>query len=115
MFFFRKKSESETQKKSCLCQGSQRKCEDNNAEHPRFIVLGACCKKSEEAYQNTKLAVESLGLSDQVINIGDPVEIAKYGVMQTPALIIDGKLVSSGKALSVDAVRTLIKNQALGV
>jgi len=48
-------------------------------------VLGGCCKKSTDTFENTKIAVKELGLDVEVENIGDFLEIAKYGVMSTPA------------------------------
>lgn len=75
----------------------------------RFIVLGACCKKSSDTFENTKTAVREMGFSDEVLNIGDVVEIAKYGVMQTPALVVDSKVMAYGKLLSVKDVKKLIE------
>ena len=48
-------------------------------------VLGVCCKKGIDTFENTKIAVKELGLDVEVENIGDILEIAKYGVMSTPA------------------------------
>jgi small redox-active disulfide protein 2 len=79
----------------------------------RFIVLGACCKKSADTFSNVKQAVKELGFSDEVVNIGDNLEIAKYGVMQTPGLVVDGKVVSQGRLLKVDDVKKIF--QKLGV
>ena len=74
----------------------------------RLVVLGACCQKSAQSFENVKLAAKQLGITDTVINIGDFEEIARYGVMQTPALVIDGKVVSYGKLIKVDdAVKLL--------
>lgn len=75
-------------------------------------VLGACCKKSTETFENTKLAVKEMGLDVEVENIGDIVEIAKYGVMTTPALVIDGKVVSYGKLLKPADVKKIIEKVA---
>lgn len=72
-------------------------------------VLGACCKKSLETFENTKLAVKEMGLAVEVENIGDAVEIAKYGVMSTPALVIDGKVVSYGKFLKTKDIIKMIE------
>ena len=83
-------------------------CEISDVKNARFIVLGACCKKSQQTFENAKQAVKELGFADEVINIGDDIEIAKYGVMQTPALVIDNKVVSYGKLLSASEVKTLI-------
>ena len=43
----------------------------------RFIVLGACCQKSTDTFNNVKQAVKELGFADEVINIGDDLEIAR--------------------------------------
>lgn len=73
-------------------------------------VLGACCKKSTETFENVKLAVIEMGLDVVVENIGDMTEIAKYGVMSTPALVIDDKVVSYGKFLkTIDIIRIIEK------
>jgi small redox-active disulfide protein 2 len=73
-------------------------------------VLGACCRKSKETFENTKLAIQQLGLEATVENIGDMAEIASYGVMTTPALVIDDQVVSFGKFLSKDdAVKIISK------
>lgn len=79
----------------------------------RFIVLGACCKKSSDTFNNTKTAVKELGFSDEVINVGDNVVIASYGVMQSPALVLDGKVVAYGRLLSVSDVKKLIDKQGI--
>jgi small redox-active disulfide protein 2 len=72
-------------------------------------VLGACCKKSTETFENTKVAVREMGLDVEVENIGDVVEISKYGVMSTPALVINEKVVSYGKLLKTADVKKIIR------
>lgn len=99
-------------KATCSC-GSQ--CGISDIKNARFIVLGACCKKSERTFENTKQAVAQLGLTDEVIQIGDNIEIAKYGVMQTPALVINSKVMAYGKMLSVDAVKKLIEKAGITI
>lgn len=69
-----------------------------------IIVLGACCKKSDQMFENTKIAVVRMGLNVEVKNIGDMIEIAKYGVMSTPALVVNGKVLSYGKLLTPDQI-----------
>ena len=41
------------------------------------------------------------------MNIGDAMEIAKFGVMQTPALVVDGKVVAYGRLLTVEKVKEI--------
>lgn len=93
-------------KGACSCGGQ---CGISDVKNARFIVLGDCCKKSADTFSNVKQAVAELGLKDEVWNIGDAVEIAKYGVMQTPALVIDSKVVSSGKRIKVEEAKKLIE------
>lgn len=75
-------------------------------------VLGACCKKSLATFENAKKAVEELGLGIEVENIGDIDKIAGYGVMSTPALVIDEKVVSLGRFLEIKDVKAIIAKVA---
>ena len=105
------KEQKET-KTTCDCGGQCNISDDKNA---RFIVLGACCKKSTETFENTKIVVKELGFTDEVLNIGDAVKIANYGVMSTPALVIEGKVVSVGKPLKVDDVKRIIEKLGITI
>ncbi|MGL4982468.1 MAG: thioredoxin family protein [Treponemataceae bacterium] len=109
MNFFNLKKKSET-KKPCCCSSDKGHSADKKS---RFIVLGACCKKSSDSFENVKRAVKELGLSDEVLNIGDDMQIAQYGVMQTPALVIDGKVVVFGKLISVADAKNFIEQSGL--
>jgi small redox-active disulfide protein 2 len=68
------------------------------------------CAKCNQLEAATKEALASLGMSTEVDHITDFAEIAKYGVMSTPALVIDGKVVSYGKVLKTDEVVKILKN-----
>lgn len=74
----------------------------------KIITLGNCCGKSQKNHDNAVIAAQNCGLEPPE-NIGDYKEIMKYGVMSTPALIIDGKVVSTGRILSVSQIEKLIK------
>lgn len=76
----------------------------------KIITLGSCCKKSKQNHENAVIAAKNCGV-DEPINIGDTMEIMKYGVMSTPALVIDGKVVAMGRLLSVEQIETLIKER----
>lgn len=71
-------------------------------------VLGSGCKSCLTLEDNVKTAVAELGIDASIEKVTDFVDIAKYGVMQTPALVIDEKVVSYGKVLKVDAVKKLL-------
>ena len=72
-------------------------------------VLGACCKKSTETLEITKEAVKEMGLDVKVENVADIMEIANYGVMTTPALVINEKVVSFGKLLKTKDIIKIIE------
>lgn len=76
----------------------------------KIITLGNCCGKSKKNHANAIIAAENCGVEPPE-NIGDIKEIIKYGVMATPALVIDGKVVASGSALSVGQIEKLIKSK----
>jgi small redox-active disulfide protein 2 len=60
-------------------------------------ILGTGCKKCQQLEANAKQAVANLNLSAEVLHITDPVEIAMRGVMSTPAMTLNGKVVSKGQ------------------
>ena len=74
-------------------------------------MLGGGCAKCHELEANTKAALASLGLDQSVEMITDFSVIAAYGVMSTPALVVDGKVVSYGKVLKRDEVATILKRE----
>ncbi len=104
LFNFGKKTEKV--QGQCACGGM---CDISDIENAKYIVLGTCCKKSTETFENVKRAINDLGITDKVVNIGDMAQIAKYGVMQTPALVIDSKVVSYGKLITVEEAKKLIE------
>lgn len=76
----------------------------------KIITLGYCCKKSKQNHENAVIAAKNCNV-EQPVNIADTVEILKMGVMSTPAIMIDGKVVSSGRELSVEQIEKLIKDR----
>lgn len=63
-------------------------------------ILGSGCKNCEKLYENTKGALEKLGVEAEIIKVTDMMEISRYGVMRTPALVIDEKVSVSGRVPS---------------
>ncbi len=74
-------------------------------------VLGSGCKKCMALEEATKKAIEELGLDIEVSHVTDFAEIASYGVMTTPALVFNGKVISYGKVLSVDEVKEIVNKE----
>ena len=71
-------------------------------------VLGPGCANCEELLKRTKLAVEELQLEGTVEKVTDLMQIASYGIMMTPALVIDGQTVVSGKVPSVEEIKAML-------
>lgn len=72
-------------------------------------VLGSGCAKCNELEQVVRLAIEELGMNAAIEHVTEWEKIAAYGVMQTPALVIDEKVVCSGRVLKKDAVIALFQ------
>ncbi len=75
----------------------------------KIKVLGAGCAKCKSLEKQTRKAVEKAGIEAEIEKVEDIVEIMKYNVMLTPALVVDEKVISSGKILSVDEIINLLK------
>lgn len=73
-------------------------------------ILGGGCANCHKLQKSTEEAVQALNIDAKVEAVTDFAEIATYGVMSTPALVIGQKVVSSGKALSTAEVTELLKN-----
>ncbi len=74
----------------------------------KIEVLGTGCAKCVTLEKVVKEAVAKSGKFAQIEKVDDIVKIMSYGVMSTPGLVIDSKVVSTGKVLSVDEVLALI-------
>ena len=75
----------------------------------KIEILGTGCSKCKTLEEVTKQAVAKIGGFHEIKKVEDIVEIMNYGVMSTPALVVDGMIKSSGKVLSVDEVIKLIQ------
>jgi small redox-active disulfide protein 2 len=73
------------------------------------LVLGSGCAKCNALETSVKEALADLGLSDELGHVRDYGAIASFGVMSTPALVVDGKVVSYGKVLSRKEAAECIK------
>lgn len=62
-------------------------------------ILGSGCKNCVSLKENTELALKETGLEAEVVKVTDFKDIMTYGVMSTPALVVDEKVVSFGKVL----------------
>ncbi len=74
----------------------------------KIEVLGPGCAKCTTLYDNVKAALKELGKDADVVKVQDIPSIMKYGVMSTPALVVDGHVKFSGKAPSVAELKGLL-------
>ncbi len=77
-----------------------------------ITVLGPGCKRCDALAAVTRDAVAGLGLDATVAKITDYAEMARLGVISTPALAIDGQLASSGHVPSLEQVKRLLTDAA---
>jgi len=71
-------------------------------------VLGSGCANCIKLEENAKLAAKELGLEAEFIKVKDMEGIASYGIMRTPGLVVDEKVVSYGKVLTADQIKPLL-------
>ena len=73
-------------------------------------VIGEGCDKCDQMYENTKEAVAALKLDAAVEKVEDLIEMVKLGVMTTPTLMVDGKVLFAGKAVkTAEIIKALQK------
>ena len=110
LFNFGKKPEGA----KCCCGSESKAAETTCCGAPEegiccVKVLGAGCKSCHALYENTKAAVSALGLKVEVEYITDMEKIMEYGVMSMPAIVVNDKVVSTGKVLKEADVVALLR------
>ncbi len=110
--FVKRNKKDETS--SCCCGGnfdadSMAKAETAKVEGASVKVLGTGCAKCNALEAATKAALEQLEMDTTIDHVSDFSQIATYGVMTTPALVVDGKVVSYGKVLKTDEVIRILQ------
>lgn len=110
MGLFNKKKE---ETKSCCCGGNCTPETMAQAEAAKATggvkVLGSGCAKCNALEDAVRAALAELGMDTAIDHVTDFAQIAAYGVMTTPALVVDGKVVSYGKVLKTDEAKALIQ------
>lgn len=111
MGLFKKKS-GETA--SCCCGESctaenMEKAKQAKREGAPIKILGSGCAKCDKLEAATREALVRLGMDSAIDHVTDFAQIAAYGVMSTPALVVDGKVVSYGKVLKADEVAVILQ------
>ncbi len=75
----------------------------------KIQILGTGCPKCKSLAQNAETAARELGLECSFEKVTDLKEIMKFGVMSTPALVIDNQVKSAGKLLNVNEIKEMLK------
>ena len=71
-------------------------------------ILGTGCVNCKNLETNTRKALDDLGLAVEIDKVTDPGEIVSWGVMSTPALVIDDEVVLSGRVPNADQSKQLL-------
>ena len=71
-------------------------------------VLGPGCAGCRTLYETVTQAIAELGISAAIVKEEDIAEILSYGIMTLPGLVVDGRVVSAGRKLSLAEVKELL-------
>ena len=108
--FSKKKAET----KSRCCSGNRTPDTITQAEaaktSTRVKVLGSGCAKCNALEDAVRAALTELGMDASIDHVTDFAQIAAYGVMATPALVVDEKVVSYGKVLKKDEAKAILSS-----
>ena len=74
----------------------------------KLQILGAGCPKCNQLAAATEAAATALGIEFQLEKVTDLKQMMALGVVFTPALVVDGKVVLSGKVPSVEVIKKLM-------
>lgn len=102
------------ERKGCCCGGNcdregMEKALEKKRQGARIKILGAGCAKCISLENSVMSALQELNANETIEHITDFTEIASYGVMSTPAFVIDGTVVSFGKVLNKEEVLSLFE------
>lgn len=77
----------------------------------RIEILGPGCPKCKILTANVEQAVKELGIEAEIVKVSDLKDIMNYGVMMTPALVVNGKVKSAGKVLTAEEIKEILSNK----
>lgn len=123
LFGFGKKKDESAKSCCCSCGGAAEKqnevkvapagcsCGCGSDDSARSVlILGSGCKNCQTLEANARAALEQMGDTHFTVgHVTDFAEIAKYGVMGTPGLVVDGKVVSCGRVLKPEEIVALLE------
>ena len=74
----------------------------------KIKILGTGCAKCRKLAEQTELAAKAMGIEYSLEKITDIQEIINFGVMATPALVVDGQVKAVGRAPSVEEIKIML-------
>lgn len=109
------KDGQEEKESLCSCGGDcgeeHSEMEPNLGKTDELIIkiLGSGCKNCVTLAENVKKALEEMNLQASIIKVTDLAEITGYGVMSTPAMVLNEKVVSYGKVLKPNEILKILE------
>ncbi len=77
----------------------------------KIEILGMGCPRCQKTFQNAQQAVEELGIDAEIVKVENLDQITEYGVMMTPALLIDGEVKAAGRISSKQEIANWLKEK----
>jgi small redox-active disulfide protein 2 len=74
----------------------------------KIEILGPGCPKCQKLTETTQKAAAEIGLECNIVKVTDIQKITSYGIMMTPALVVDGVVKSTGKVPSVEEIKSML-------
>ena len=71
----------------------------------KIKILGSGCPKCQALEKVTREAVEELAMDAEISKVGDITDILKYNILRTPGLVVDEKVIFSGRVPSVNEIK----------
>jgi len=75
----------------------------------KIQILGTGCPKCKKLAQNARAAADELGIEYELEKVTQINDIMKFGIVMTPGLVIDGQVKASGKAVSIEEIKEMLK------
>lgn len=97
------------EKKNGCCGGGDTLSQGSIHSKEGLFILGTGCSKCRELEKNVLTAISQMNTALPIGHITDLAEIASYGIMSTPALVLNGKVISYGRVLSAEEVKKLLQ------
>lgn len=75
----------------------------------KIQILGTGCSKCKQLAENAEAAAKELGIDFELEKVSGISDIISFGVMMTPALVIDGEVKAAGKVPNIETIKELLK------